>query len=68
MVKRPDADILRRNEANIRLQLSIALENVGDTSAALKHAQTAFTIRENWRRTIRKITIFKSLCRALNCF
>jgi non-specific serine/threonine protein kinase/serine/threonine-protein kinase len=45
-VKRPNTDILRRNEANIRLQLATALENAGDATAALKHAQTAFSIRE----------------------
>ncbi len=44
--KRPEADILRRNEANIRLQFANALENSGDADAALKHAQIALALRE----------------------
>lgn len=44
-VKRPEADILRRNDANIRLQLANALENLGEKDAALEHAQTALAIR-----------------------
>jgi serine/threonine protein kinase len=45
-VKRPNEDILRRNEANIRFQLAALLENVGDSTAALEQAQTALSMRE----------------------
>lgn len=44
-IKKPDADILRRNEANILLQLASALENSGDVQTALNHAETALKIR-----------------------
>jgi serine/threonine protein kinase/tetratricopeptide (TPR) repeat protein len=46
IIKRPDANILRRDEANIRLQLSSALEETGDFPAAYKHALAAFETRE----------------------
>ena len=43
--KKPDADILRRNEANLRTHLAIALENSGDAPTALKNAGIALDIR-----------------------
>jgi len=46
MIKRPDANILHRDEANIRLQLSSALEETGDFPAAYKHAVAALATRE----------------------
>ncbi len=45
-VKRPNTDILRRNEANIRLQLAAALENSGKPGAALENVRAALIVRE----------------------
>ena len=45
-IKKPEADILRRNEANIRTQLAAALENSGDSRVALKQAEIALEIRK----------------------
>ncbi len=45
-VKRPDQDILRRNEANILHQYALAVEELGDSKTALSHAQTALSIFE----------------------
>jgi len=43
--KKPEADILRRNEANIRTHLAVALENSGNAQTALKNAEIALDIR-----------------------
>ncbi len=45
LAKKPEADILRRNESNILLQLAAALENSGDAQTAIKHTETALDIR-----------------------
>jgi serine/threonine protein kinase/tetratricopeptide (TPR) repeat protein len=45
-VKRPDANIIRRDEANIRLQLAVALEDRGDFQTAYEQALAARAVRE----------------------
>ena len=45
-IKRPEANIIRRDEANIRLQLAVAYEDSGDFATAHKHASAARAVRE----------------------
>jgi non-specific serine/threonine protein kinase/serine/threonine-protein kinase len=45
-LKRPDSDLLRRDEANIRLQLAASLEGAGDGASAIEEVRHARRIRE----------------------